>query len=378
MKTEIFSNVGVQDFLKDEILQLHIQLENQILVRNVLETALTFTPHVHDHSDKSSIAKPKEDLIEEISVLEMEVIYLEKYLLSMYRRIFGERSRNIKFETTKDSDLGSQVMLDSSIHRSESSLSQPSANSFRTSLPLETLAETSYLYHSLPLTMFKSGVGDTSNSRYSLEEHLDTSILEHDLETPNWVSEEMIKCISTVYYKLVDPPMVNRDFPLSPIVSCSSSPQEQFEMWSPQHGETSTFDSSLNSNQGLNEFSGSYFTMVEVLRVNRDGQRLRSVEHILQKFRSLVSRLEEVDPSTMKHEEKLAFWINIHNSLVMHAFIVYGIPQSNQKRISLILKAAYRIGGKSVSVDKIQSSILGCRSHRPGQVFSCSAKQNLT
>ena len=34
--------------------------------------------------------------------------------------------------------------------------------------------------------------------------------------------------------------------------------------------------------------------------------------------RSLVYRLEEADPKRMKHEEKLAFWINVHNALVMH------------------------------------------------------------
>lgn len=38
--------------------------------------------------------------------------------------------------------------------------------------------------------------------------------------------------------------------------------------------------------------------------------------------RSLVSRLEEVDPKKMKHEEKLAFWINVHNVLVMHVIII--------------------------------------------------------
>jgi len=34
--------------------------------------------------------------------------------------------------------------------------------------------------------------------------------------------------------------------------------------------------------------------------------------------RSLVQKLEKVDPSRMKREEKLAFWINIHNALTMH------------------------------------------------------------
>lgn len=80
----------------------------------------------------------------------------------------------------------------------------------------------------------------------------------------------------------------------------------------------------------------------------------------------------------MKHEEKLAFWINVHNALVMHAFLVYGIPQNNLKRVSLLLKAAYNVGGHAISVDMMQRSILGCRLPRPGQwlrlLFSMKTK----
>lgn len=35
-------------------------------------------------------------------------------------------------------------------------------------------------------------------------------------------------------------------------------------------------------------------------------------------LRSLIQRLEKVDPMKMTHEEQLCFWINIHNALVMH------------------------------------------------------------
>lgn len=38
-------------------------------------------------------------------------------------------------------------------------------------------------------------------------------------------------------------------------------------------------------------------------------------------YRSLISRLEEVDPRKLKQDEKLAFWINIHNALVMHVMV---------------------------------------------------------
>jgi hypothetical protein len=41
--------------------------------------------------------------------------------------------------------------------------------------------------------------------------------------------------------------------------------------------------------------------------------------------RILVEQLARVDPSNLKHEEKLAFWINLYNALLMHvSFIVLG------------------------------------------------------
>ena len=47
---------------------------------------------------------------------------------------------------------------------------------------------------------------------------------------------------------------------------------------------------------------------------------------ILMLYRSLVRNLENVDPRKMKREEKLAFWINIHNALVMHVWLSVKIP----------------------------------------------------
>lgn len=76
-----------------------------------------------------------------------------------------------------------------------------------------------------------------------------------------------------------------------------------------------------------------------------------------------------MDPRKMKHEEKLAFWVNIHNSMMMHvwlvsslcyiqsfflvddeekpnciafqAYLVYGIPQKNTKKESLLIRVTH-------------------------------------
>ncbi|XVF17798.1 hypothetical protein REPUB_Repub10bG0155000 [Reevesia pubescens] len=405
----------VQNTLKREILQLEKRLQDQFDVRRALETALGYRTSSHDDTNETSvsISKPATELIKEIVVLELEVVHLEQYLLSLYRKAFDQQVSSISpskrderlkspvdtprgrfLEVSRPDDaskvenlalqsgdhdnswkepsgIGEDKLLDSGVHRCHSSLSQRSVFPSRTSPTDETLAKALRSCHSQPLSMME--YAQNASNIISLAEHLGTRISDHVTETPNKLSEDMIKCMSAIYCKLADPPLIQNGFssPNSSMSSASAfSPQEQHDMWSPGFKNNSSFDVRLDNPfhvEGLKEFSGPYSTMLEVPWIFRDSQKLGDVEHLLQNFRSLICQLEEVDPRKLKHEEKLAFWINIHNSLVMHAFLAYGIPQNNVKRLLLMLRAAYNIGGHTISADTIQSSILGCRMSRPGQ-----------
>ncbi|KAA8547294.1 hypothetical protein F0562_003842 [Nyssa sinensis] len=410
-------NAEVQNSLRQEILQLEKRLQDQVVVRHALEKALGYRSSSHDFTNEISMPKPATDLIKEIAVLELEVVHLEQYLLSLYRKAFDQQisssSPSAKDERLKSptntlkgrhlavsrSDVismrenstvhsscqllsnplnesntrgGEEKLLDYGVHRCHSSLSQRSALSNRTSPPVESLDKAVRACHSQPLSMMEYAQNASSNV-ISLAEHLGTRISDHVPDTPNKLSEDIIKCMSAIYCKLADPPLANHGLasPNSSLSSISAfSPKEPCEMWSPGFRKDSSFDVRLDNPfhvEGLKEFSGPYSTMIEVPCIYRDSQKLGDVEHMLQNFRSLICRLEEVDPRMMIHEEKLAFWINIHNALVMHAFLAYGIPQNNVKRVFLLLKAAYNVGGRIVSADTIQSSILGCRMSRPGQ-----------
>ncbi|XWS29341.1 hypothetical protein CRYUN_Cryun24cG0020800 [Craigia yunnanensis] len=405
----------VQNSLKQEILQLEKRLQDQFEVRRALETALGYRTSSHDDTNETSvsISKPATELIKEIAVLELEVVYLEQYLLSLYRKTFDQQVSSIspskmgerlkspidtprgrfsevfrpddasKVENSavqssyhdnsckEASGIGEEKLVDSGVHRCHSSLSQHSVFSSKTSPQDETLAKAVCACHSQPLSIMEHALN--ASNIISLAEHLGTRISDHVPETPNKLSEDMIKCMSSIYCRLADPPLIQNGF-LSPNSSMSSAsafpPQEQHDMWSPGFRNNSSFDVRLDNPfhvEGLKEFSGPYSTMVEVPWIFRDSQKLGDVEHLLQNFRLLICRLEEVDPRKLKHEEKLAFWINIHNSLVMHAFLAYGIPQNNVKRLFILLRAAFNIGGHTISADTIQSSILGCRVARPGQ-----------
>ncbi|KAL8264569.1 hypothetical protein R6Q59_022699 [Mikania micrantha] len=380
-----FESYEVKNSLKEEIEQLQKQLDDQLVIRSELEKATTSQPFFQDPIDEASLTKSSKDLIKEISILEFEVKHLEKYLLSLYRKTFQKKEESVSTTDTKSrlksalkeqqllvsnsanfmparastdtpkefgSILESQPMEDSNVNRSHSSLS------YRTP-PLFMAANQAFdSYHSLPLGMLELAKDEYSS--VSLAEHLGGCISDDVKMSANSLSEEMIKCISGIYGQIADPPLFNHEFPSSPISFPSppsdSSPLDQFGMWSP-HCE------------GSMEFSGPYFTTLEVQGFCKNTQRLSSVEQKQQNFRSLIFQLEQVDPRKLKHEEKLAFWINIHNALVMHAFLVHGTPRGALKRISLALKAAYNIGGHNLSVGDIQSIILGCRLPQPGQWF---------
>ena len=62
----------------------------------------------------------------------------------------------------------------------------------------------------------------------------------------------------------------------------------------------------------------------------------------LMMFRSMVEQLEKVDPGRLKHEEKLAFWINIYNALLMHVMISQPICESCKLRYFLCILLSYR------------------------------------
>ncbi|XP_065873373.1 uncharacterized protein [Euphorbia lathyris] len=405
---QLLPKAEVENSLKEEILQLEKRLQDQFHVRCALEKALGYRTSSLDNVAAMSISKPATDLIKEIAVLELEVVYLEQYLLSLYRKAFDEQISSVspanKNERTKspgttprssfpaadrpditckranqshekqwkesNNTEKDEKLLDSGVNRCHSSLSQCSAFSIR-ACPPDSSERAVRACHSQPLSMME--YAQNASNIISLAEHLGTRISDHVQETPNKLSEEMIKCMSAIYCKLSDPPLTHNGLS-SPNSSYSSisaySPRDQCDMWSPGFRNNSSFDVRLDNPflvEGLKEFSGPYSTMVEVPWIYRDSQKLGDVEHLLQSFRSLICRLEEVDPRRLKHEEKLAFWINIHNALVMHAYLAYGIPQNNVKRLFLLLKAAYNIGGHTISADTIQNSILGCRMSRPGQ-----------
>uniref|UniRef100_A0A0A9CMJ7 DUF547 domain-containing protein n=1 Tax=Arundo donax TaxID=35708 RepID=A0A0A9CMJ7_ARUDO len=404
-----------------------MHLKDQQVVRGALEKALGPDPAPVTLLNESPELKPAAQLIREVATLELEIKHLEQYLLTLYRKAFEQQqqqastlpssdahreaaklsvsSRSAQLDETPKVKAplrrGGDPMLhyscpplskgrhgtvddcspstcprrtmDSDIGiRSQSALSFRGVCSSRISPTEDSLARALRSCHSQPFSFLEEGETATSGV-VSLADYLGTNVADHIPETPNNLSEEMVRCMAGVYCKLADPPLVHHRPSSSPTSSLSStsvvSPQYLGDMWSPNCRREATLDSRLINPfhvEGLKEFSGPYNTMVEVPSISRDRRRLREAEDLLQTYKLILYRLEAVDLRRMTNEEKLAFWINMHNALLMHAYLKYGIPQNHLNKTSLLVKAECKIAGRTINAAAIQGLVLGCSTHCSG------------
>ena len=93
-------------------------------------------------------------------------------------------------------------------------------------------------------------------------------------------------------------------------------------------------------------------------------------------FHHCTGKLRGFDPSTLPdRNSRLAFWINLYNTLVLDGVIALGVRHSLMERragISFFRQAAYIVGGQRMSCDDIEHGILRAnRGHPfyPGRQF---------
>ncbi|VAI86042.1 unnamed protein product [Triticum turgidum subsp. durum] len=276
-----------------------------------------------EEQNEKAMSKPVAELVWEIAALEEEVVRRELHLLSLYRATF-------------DQYLGISPRVSS------------------------------------------QGLPRSTSGHSSLANFLSASIAEYVPRIACKLSEDILRCISAVYCKLASSPSQDIDSETlsTPSFSSASSTfslKHRVDSWSPRL--SCNVDASSEKYGTLNENNDQYSGMIIFPRINIDADKFDYASKMLETIRALIKRLEKIDPTKMAHEEQLCFWINIHNALVMHAFMAYGLQDKRMKSSDMILKAAYDVGGHSVNSQIIQNSILGCQSHRPSLVRLYTAKK---
>lgn len=76
------------------------------------------------------------------------------------------------------------------------------------------------------------------------------------------------------------------------------------------------------------------------------------------RYVNLVEDLQRVNLLTLSHDEKLAFFLNLHNGMALHAVIRVGHPGGMLDRRSFFADFMYVIGGNSYSLSSLTNGIL--------------------
>ncbi|XP_010539744.1 PREDICTED: uncharacterized protein LOC104813722 isoform X2 [Tarenaya hassleriana] len=324
----------------------------------------------HQASSVSETPKSPEKLRDEIASLEFEILRLERYLLSLYRTAFDAQVPSLSglTGTNLPNDLAGSPSVSLAKQFSHKFDQRPEpVTGFGYRYQASPSYNNPFSYpRGFPGTLkalsAREGRKQVSGNR-RLGDLLGASHIIENIVNPNKLSEDIVRCICSVYYTLSGCSRTDSGFSYSPPSSLSSS--SVFSSKAPYDNSLSLHcneDNILNQRFADNqEADFSSAIVIETLKIHPDDGSFNYAALMLQNFRSLVQNLEKVDPSGMKREEKLAFWINIHNALVMHAYLAYGIH--NRARNTVISKATYDVGGQRVNPYIIQSSILGIRPH---------------
>ncbi|KAG2722443.1 hypothetical protein I3760_02G129000 [Carya illinoinensis] len=215
-------------------------------------------------------------------------------------------------------------------------------------------------------------------------------------DQPNQLSEEMVRCMKSIFMSLADSVIPSKSSaseihcsPLSPRGTSprghlsgsswwSSSERSIISSWvqSPQIDIQNNCEVLASENacdpywvRGKLSWAdiGIYGLATEVSWMSVGKKQLEYAAGALRRFRALVEHLAKVNPIHLSCNEKLAFWINLYNALIMHAYLAYGVPRSDLKLFSLMQKVAYTVGGHSFSAATIEYVILKMKPphHRP-------------
>jgi hypothetical protein len=105
----------------------------------------------------------------------------------------------------------------------------------------------------------------------------------------------------------------------------------------------------------MNQLKDAFFDL-ELGKVNYAAMRNAPD---FQAYQAIAAQLQHFDPTQLTGQhERLAFWINIYNVLVIHGIVAHGIQASVREVPRFFERTAYTIGGQPYSLDTIEHGIL--------------------
>ncbi|KAJ3680604.1 hypothetical protein LUZ60_016882 [Juncus effusus] len=339
--------------LENDIKKLQLHLHQEKSTRFMLEKAIGRVSSTLSPGHRHFSAQTRE-LIAEIELLEEEIAKREQHMLALYRAVFDEC-------VSLPSSAQSSVVTSPAHVKFKKHPTVISSSSFCSSkkFPLQHFQVLASIkeYGRSGINGNNNNMNNTNNNNDGFVKtkatcessdsiklpNLGRTLKDHLYQCPNKISEEMVKCLASIYCNKCEAISQKEEKEKLPVLSRSST-----SVIFPKRGKIDHLFES-KSKPKSNPWS--------------------TVSNAFSNYRLLVEQLERVDLNSAQNNAKMAFWINIYNSLFLHAYLVCGAPHNSLRRTSFFHKAAYNIGGQMVTANCVEYFLLSCHTPRVGRWF---------
>jgi GH15 family glucan-1,4-alpha-glucosidase len=131
-------------------------------------------------------------------------------------------------------------------------------------------------------------------------------------------------------------------------------------------GEETTAHIMHDLKHRMNILRGAFFRTAE----GRVAYEEMADSALFQEYVACSRHLQRFDPSVLKNRnERLAFWINLFNVMVIHGVIALGIRDSVKEVTRFFRRICYKVGAMEFSADDIEHGILRGNHRYPNSLF---------
>lgn len=199
-----------------------------------------------------------------------------------------------------------------------------------------------------PKLQVDSRLVDRERAQESSFHSCDGGVLEVD-STPNKISEDVLKCLSSIFLRLST--LKNKSIDsksIRSLVFLSHDNNQETDFRDPY-----SFCSEFRKRE-----VGPYKHLFSIEASTIDLNRKANASFLVHRLKILLGKLASVKLEGLTHQQKLAFWINSYNSCMMNAFLEQGIPETPEMVVRLMQKATITVGGHLLNAITIEHFIL--------------------
>ncbi|KAJ9539977.1 hypothetical protein OSB04_026483 [Centaurea solstitialis] len=352
--------------LQQEVEQLEAELQQELKLTKILHYALhdpspnpihTFCPCFSTH-----LPFKIKELLTELAMVEEEITWLERKVNKLNLSLYLEKKQTREWELQQLRDLKPIRPRKKSHQKKQPKFMayddhlQDYGLHFRQIRRRPSFDSSIHIKHS-NIRLSVLGTDDDRVTSYSRYKNFDT-------KSPNKLSEDLIKCLIGIFVELNEPLPDGEDY-VPKQISCmnSKSFKTTFNCTAPpffSNNHSSNLDPYailLDFDGGIRDI-GPYKSFTQITRNSLDHTRISQCSTQVGKLRVLMQKLCSVDLNLLTYKQKLAFWINIYNACIMHAFLQHGLPSTQEKLLVLMNKAVMNVGGIVVNALGIEHFIL--------------------